>query len=518
MLEDILKKWGGSEVSAMDVYSDIFDLGSGSIQKENEAPGEYKANPLGYWKNESQESGHFRIMFEDTFEDTLKELQRADFGLLNGVTYFGRKRDQNHASKLYAMIFDLDDVTDSTLNNFLNGAFEVDAYPIPNYICLSGNNVHLYYVFEDPIPLFPNIKLQLKDLKYALTEKIWNPYTSNAETKQKQGIFQPFRVIGGKTKKGAAEKTVRAFRINNHPFSLKQLCEYVPKEHYIDESKLFKESKISLAEAAKKYPKWYKKVIVEKDRTPDKWDIPGKVNGDNPYALYDWWLQKVRKGASFNHRYFCVMCLVIYAVKCSVPYEKVKKDAYDLVPFLNSIKPEEPFTRNDVDSALECYDDRYCTFPIKDISVISAIPIEKNRRNGQKQEYHLEEARAIRDIRARRRGEAWDAHNGRKSKRDIVLDWRRCHDPDAKKVECQRDTGLSRPTIRKWWNIEEFEREQLQREADELIFSESEITPEFEAKLIEKGISVKVVPDEEYPEALMLQWLDSLKGGKNEDS
>ena len=284
MLEDILKKWGGYEVSAMDVYSDIFNLGYGSIQKENEAPGEYKANPLGYWKNGSQETGHFRIMFEDTFEDTLKELQRADFGLLNGITYFGRKRDQNHASKMYAMIFDLDDVTDSTLNNFLNGAFEVDAYPIPNYICLSGNNVHLYYVFEDPIPLFPNIKLQLKDLKYALTEKIWNPYTSNAETKQKQGIFQPFRVIGGKTKKGAAEKTVRAFRINNHPFSLRQLCEYVPKEHYIDESKLFKESKISLAEAAKKYPKWYKKVIVEKDRTPDKWDIPGKVNGDNPYA------------------------------------------------------------------------------------------------------------------------------------------------------------------------------------------------------------------------------------------
>ena len=58
MLEDILKKWGGYEVSAMDVYSDIFNLGYGSIQKENEAPGEYKANPLGYWKNGSQETGH----------------------------------------------------------------------------------------------------------------------------------------------------------------------------------------------------------------------------------------------------------------------------------------------------------------------------------------------------------------------------------------------------------------------------------------------------------------------------
>lgn len=465
MLEDILKKWGGYEVSAMDVYSDIFNLGYGSIQKENEAPGEYKANPLGYWKNGSQETGHFRIMFEDTFEDTLKELQRADFGLLNGITYFGRKRDQNHASKLYAMIFDLDDVTDSTLNNFLNGAFEVDAYPIPNYICLSGNNVHLYYVFEDPIPLFPNIKLQLKDLKYALTEKIWNPYTSNAETKQKQGIFQPFRVIGGKTKKGAAEKTVRAFRINNHPFSLKQLCEYVPKEHYIDESKLFKESKISLAEAAKKYPKWYKKVIVEKDRTPDKWDIPGKVNGDNPYALYDWWLQKVRKGATFNHRYFCVMCLVIYAVKCSVPYEKVKKDAYDLVPLLNGIKPDHPFTRSDVDSALECYDDRYCTFPIKDISVISSIPIEKNRRNGRKQADHIKLMNYIRD--EINGNKDWRSGSGRKSKRDIVIAWRLKH-PEGTKAECHKETGMSWDTIRKWWSAEEEERKKLQDEAQRM--------------------------------------------------
>lgn len=465
MLEDILKKWGGYEVSAMDVYSDIFNLGYGSIQKENEAPGEYKANPLGYWKNGSQETGHFRIMFEDTFEDTLKELQRADFGLLNGITYFGRKRDQNHASKMYAMIFDLDDVTDSTLNNFLNGAFEVDAYPIPNYICLSGNNVHLYYVFEDPIPLFPNIKLQLKDLKYALTEKIWNPYTSNAETKQKQGIFQPFRVIGGKTKKGAAEKTVRAFRINNHPFSLRQLCEYVPKEHYIDESKLFKESKISLAEAAKKYPKWYKKVIVEKDRTPDKWDIPGKVNGDNPYALYDWWLQKVRKGATFNHRYFCVMCLVIYAVKCSVPYEKVKKDAYDLVPLLNGIKPDHPFTRSDVDSALECYDDRYCTFPIKDISVISSIPIEKNRRNGRKQADHIKLMNYIRD--EINGNKDWRSGSGRKSKRDIVIAWRLKH-PEGTKAECHKETGMSWDTIRKWWSAEEEERKKLQDEAQRM--------------------------------------------------
>ena len=51
MLEDILVKWGGVEVSAMDVYTDIFNLGYNEIQCNGEEAGLYKANPIGYWKN-----------------------------------------------------------------------------------------------------------------------------------------------------------------------------------------------------------------------------------------------------------------------------------------------------------------------------------------------------------------------------------------------------------------------------------------------------------------------------------
>lgn len=50
-LEESILRWGGVEVTAMDVYSNIFNLGYNEIQKENEAPGVFKANPLGYFKN-----------------------------------------------------------------------------------------------------------------------------------------------------------------------------------------------------------------------------------------------------------------------------------------------------------------------------------------------------------------------------------------------------------------------------------------------------------------------------------
>ena len=139
MLEDVLIRWGGYEVGAMEVYTDIFKLGTNQIQRNGEKSGEFKANPIGYWKN-GDSKGHYRIFFDDTFEETLKELQEADFSITNGITYFGRKNLQEHASKVYALIFDLDGVTDKTLHAFQNGAFEVDAYPVPNYIALSGHD------------------------------------------------------------------------------------------------------------------------------------------------------------------------------------------------------------------------------------------------------------------------------------------------------------------------------------------------------------------------------------------
>lgn len=445
-MREVLKKWGAEEVSAMEVYSDVFRLGEHYIQADGEASGQFKSNPIAYWKNNDEDAGHFRIMFEDTFQDTLKELQRADFAILNGLSYFGRKNLQEHASKMYTMIFDLDGVNGVKLNNFLNGAFEVDAYPVPNYIVLSGHGLHLYYVFEEPVSLFPNTKLQLKELKYALTEKIWNEYTSKQKKKQFQGINQGFRVIGGKTKPDADEPKTIAYRLNLHPFSLDQFNKYVPAEHRIDEKKLFRESKITLAEAKIKYPEWYQKVILNKDKSKSLWDISSKVNGDNPYALYDWWKRKIETGATFHHRYFNIMCLAIYAAKCNVPFEQLEADAYGMIPFLNGINPDEPFTKDDVDVALECYDRRYCTFPIKDIVKLSGIEIEKNKRNGRKQNQHVAVMRAIQNV----VNPNWRDGNGRKPKNQVVKEWREAN-PDGKPKDCIKATGLSKNTVYKWW-------------------------------------------------------------------
>lgn len=39
---------------------------------------------------------------------------------------------------------------------------------------------------------------------------------------------------------------------------------------------------------------------------------------------------------------------------------------------------------------------------------------------------------------------------GRPNKAKIVEEWRKVH-PDGKKVDCIHDTGLSKPTVYRWW-------------------------------------------------------------------
>ena len=442
MLEDVLTIWKAQEVSAEEVYSRIFSIGSGRIQKNEEESRNRKANPLGYYKNRNMKKGHYRIFFEDTFTETLHELQEADFAIVNGITYFGRKNLQAAASQMHALIFDLDGVTNRTLNNFLSGAIVADAYPVPNYIALSGHGVHLYYLFETPVPLYPNIKIQLKALKYALTDKMWNPLTSKDDKKQFQGINQGFRPIGGKTKIDGVR--VRAFEVNKELFTLEKLGEYVLEEFRVDSSQLYKESKLTLEDAKKLYPEWYHKRIEEKDQSRGRWTTKRD--------LYDWWKRQIKAGASFHHRYFNIMCLVIYAVKAGIDEEELRRDAFELIPFMNGIAPDAPFTAEDVESALECFDERYVTFPIDDITRLSGIQIQKNKRNGRKQKDHLRRIRLLRDLDYP--DNSWMNKDGRPKKDKEVEEWQIQH-PDGRKADCMKETGLNWRTVSKYWKKKE---------------------------------------------------------------
>lgn len=426
-----------SEVSPFDFYRDIFPIGSFE-QKGVYQDGQYNGIAVSVGVGNQLTK---RYTVTDDL-DCIKQLCKGnDFCLMSPISYAGKARTSSNARFLYALAIDLDGVATQKNWDFLLEQFEMGlkwhyffwGLPTPTYLVSSGTGLHLYYVFEKPIPLFKNIVKQLEVLKRRLTWQAWTQGASALhDNVQYESLFQGFRIVGTITKKGTR---TRAFRFGRKT-TVEELNLYVPDEYQVTEY-LYK-TDLRLDKARELYPEWYQKRIVE-HQPRGSW----RCKRD----LYEWWKRTLRQ-VEQGHRYWCIMTLATYAVKCGISKEELEKDAYGLIPFMNT--RGDKFTEDDVMHALEAFTESYITYPIHTIVTRTGIPIEKNKRNGRKQLQHIQIMNAIRDI--DHPNGSWRNEAGAPTKRELVQEWRK-QNPNGKKIDCERETGLSRHTILKWWNL-----------------------------------------------------------------
>jgi len=424
------------EVHYMDFYRDIFPEGSFEERGEYE-DGKYNGIAIAIEKGSKRAK---RMTITDDL-DTIADMAGSnDFCLMSPISYAGKRRKSSNARFMYALAIDLDGMTERKHWDFfmeqINRGHEMLQFvwglPRPTYLVSSGSGIHIYYVFKQPIPMFKNIVEELEKLKRRLTWQAWTQGASSLHDKvQYESLFQGFRVVGTITKDGGR---CRAFSVGEK-VTVEYLNQFVPEDHRAV-SFVYK-SDLRLEDARKKYPEWYQRRIVEK-RPRNTWTCKK--------AVYDWWIRKLKEGAEQGHRYWCIMTLATYAQKCGVPREMLEEDAYGLIPFMNT-KGDE-FSEDDVMHALEAYTDSYATYPIDTIVWRTGIQIEKNKRNFRKQALHLERARAVQNI-DYPCGE-WRNKEGRPDKLSVVAEWRSEH-PEGTKAECIRETGLSKPTVYRWW-------------------------------------------------------------------
>lgn len=426
-----------SEVSPFDFYRDIFPIGSFE-QKGVYQDGQYNGIAVSVGVGNQLTK---RYTVTDDL-DCIKQLCKGnDFCLMSPISYAGKARTSSNARFLYALAIDLDGVATQKNWDFLLEQFEMGlkwhyffwGLPTPTYLVSSGTGLHLYYVFEKPIPLFKNIVKQLEVLKRRLTWQAWTQGASALhDNVQYESLFQGFRIVGTITKKGTR---TRAFRFGRKT-TVEELNLYVPDEYQVTEY-LYK-TDLRLDKARELYPEWYQKRIFE-HQPRGSW----RCKRD----LYEWWKRTLRQ-VEQGHRYWCIMTLATYAVKCGISKEELEKDAYGLIPFMNT--RGDKFTEDDVMHALEAFTESYITYPIHTIVTRTGIPIEKNKRNGRKQLQHIQIMNAIRDI--DHPNGSWRNEAGAPTKRELVQEWRE-QNPNGKKIDCERETGLSRHTILKWWNL-----------------------------------------------------------------
>lgn len=435
------------ELSPMEFYRRIFPEGALDAAGAF-TPGKYVGIAVRIVPPDAEGRRTERYSITDDLEGIKPLLECEDFCIMSPIAYAGRRRVSKNARVMYALVVELDDLV-------VEGAEQVGLHrleqqwtervgwiPKPTYVVASGNGLHLYYQFAEPLQLWPQVVESLRLYKEKLTVRVWNSHTTNSyrpEQIQHESVFQGFRMVGTATKAG--DKT-RAFLVGE-PVELAYLNTFLLPDEVKKYSirTAFKRSH-KLEEAREKWPEWYERRVV-RGQPRGSWTCKPD--------LYEWWKRRIRDGAVVGHRYYCLMMLSVYAVKCGISQEQLERDAFELMDFLESKtdNPKNHFTEKDVMAALQAFEDgNVVRYSINAISGRAGIPIERNKRNGRRQEIHLKIARASKQI-LKEAGEL--ERDGRPSSEMRVKRWRLLH-PEGTKTQCKVETGMSYTTIAKWWN------------------------------------------------------------------
>lgn len=440
--EELLLERGFPEVAPHDFYRDLFP--EGSLQRE---AGDQKGNIIA---TQIRPSGKGRTK-QWIVDDSLEKLEKVigdEFGLIPPISFYGKTHKKQNAHELFAMAIDIDYVGKQQLKNLLK-QFGNGVQLCPSYVVSSGRGLHLYYFLTEPFQLYYNTEQLLADLKEAFIKRLWNDTSSIRPDKPDiTGIYQGFRCVGSQSKLGA-DYPVKAFKLSENRYTLEDIKNSIPSCK-IDLSGLYekpkKEGKLSLEEAKVKYPEWYQERVIEgRPKKKGTWTCNE--------ALYEWWKRKITDEVKVGGRYFSIMALCAYGLKCGIPERKIKKDAYAFLEHLEGLTDDADnhFTKEDVKDALKALkaDNKLLsTMASREwIEKQTKVEIPPNKRNYRKQATHLKIARSTLSI---MNEDAGKAIQGRHSKEEIVKEWRSQH-PEGRKADCIRETGLDKKTVYKWW-------------------------------------------------------------------
>lgn len=457
--------------SDLDIFSDTCVVTYGSDQKLSVS----HHNPL---------QSTIRVM---TVADAIESSIPYANMYLAPATFFKGRNSVGCLKKLYAIVVDFDGdaegVSDALLR-WLIDRISVNSsdLPAPTFVTNSGRGLHLFWVFEKPIPMFAKNKVILKKLYLNIHQTLIDSHA----TPQRHHFAQAYRIVGSRTK---FDQVTTAFKTGNtYPVEM-LLSDFGLGDELIlwEEGK----SRVNLAptDAMMHFTECIEKTLHISCSNKNSWQVVYKFINDNKQNFYDavkekklkasnnsgkkkktyvertdgkgigsvnWYLnikQRIIDETPEGNRYTSLMAFMVIGYKCNIPFDQVKEDEYDII-LKWQMRPKSfkvRFTDDYKDRVDDLYSEKYLTVTNKQLEDwLGFKNYSSIRRNHQTREDHLEEARAIRDIRMRRKGKKWDEDNGKQSREKIVSEWQKNH-PNGRKVDCINDTGLSKPTVYKWW-------------------------------------------------------------------
>ena len=224
--------------------------------------------------------------------------------------------------------------------------------------------------------------------------------------------------------------------------TIEYMNKFLPKDKKIEQ---FYKSSCSLVQAKELYPKWFQKRIVEGQER-------GHYNRHKP--IYFNWIEKISDGAVVGKRYNCLENLCSLAVQCQIEPEQVESDCRKVAERLErlTVSEDNHFTEYDLICALKTYytaGEKAYRRKTEFISKKTGIPLIPNKRNGQKQEWHLEDIRTKKEN-MKKRGQNFKNPEGRPAKENIVLQYLEENPEESNVSKIARACGVSRTTVYKY--------------------------------------------------------------------
>lgn len=455
---DILESYGEA-VTCSSFYQDYLfnDLFWGDISSE-----EYKVIITEYDADKGSKVHKVNV-------DEIDEYLSLNDVALSPCLFYNNWRRKNLLNYVCAFVLDIDRLRPQQLDKFFK-RFELNMILRPTFIANSGSGVHFYYVLDH----FVKVDSAKNEANRQICDQIYKSLYDDIKVKnaykdaQRHWIGQDYRIVNSKTKLNQTSQIYKIGKI----YTFDELRAFydikIEPKSQLATPKMVKYAKgiaknlnIDLPnfESSKETYDFIKEHKDEafKVRENKRKELENKVKKAQKKNKSKTWyantLYHMRDNTKAGYRYSSLKALAVIAHIENVKREQFIEDLNELIAYWSTLNwNNDNFNMRNIPGILRFYDSEQ--YHPKPETLEDWLGYEFKRigvkRNGLKQKDHLEIARAIQTIKDKQQGKNWRDGNGRKSKEEIVKEWL-ANNPNGKKIECERETGLSRHTVLKWW-------------------------------------------------------------------
>lgn len=455
---DILATYG-EEVDGSTFYQDYLfrELYEGTLD------GDYKVLLTEYEAEEGQKVHKIDV-------DEIHEYLHLNDVALSPCLFYKNWRMKKLLNYIPAFVLDIDKLRPSHLQRFFR-LFEEGRLLTPTFIANSGSGVHFYYVLDQMVKCDSG----QNEANNLIAEEIYRRLYDDVKEKEKwkdaqrHWLGQDYRVVNSKTK---FQQTSRIFK-TGELYTFDQLIQHYdvkidPERHYASKAMVKYASNIarelnldppdfSHARETYAFIRDHKDAAYQKrEARRQERRLKAAKKGRNSSKTVTWYrntFNYMMDHTMPGYRFSSMKALAIIAFKEQVPRDVFVADIRDLTAYWEVFDWKgDKFNTKNADAIIRLFDNgaTYSNTSSKTLEEWLGYGFRRigNKRNGRKQKDHLARARVLQDFDDP--NGSWRNKEGAPTKKEIVDAWQRDH-PYGKKADCIRDTGLSRPTVKKWW-------------------------------------------------------------------